>query len=422
MARMGARGAFARWLAVIALSGMALRLAVRAVTGTASYWQDGYTLFADLALSLSQGHGYAWPDGTATAFRVPLYPMLIALTSGGTGADPWPLLVAQALASAGIIVCTAVLARQRFGDRAGLVAAALCAVYPYYAWHDLSLQETGLFTFLAALATVLLCAAREKHRPALALLAGVVLGLAILTRATLLPFAIAGCLWLALPEGDRPAWRLASAGLAFAALALTLAPWLLRAHDITGRYGLGTEFGAAVYAGNHPLTFADYPDRSIDLSRAKVFAAIPPAERAQLDAMGTDETAQGDWYLSKGLAWIAAHPGQFAQGALRKLWAASGPLPSPRHGWLGDLGYAACWTPLLVLGLAGLWRERHMWRRDLPIYAHFATFAGITAVLWAHTSHRSYLDVYLMVFAAGVLAKAFERWRSGLRGKDLLAT
>lgn len=323
------------------------------------------------------------------------------------------------------MICAALLARRRFGDMAGLVAGALCAAYPYYVWHDLSLQETGLFTFLAALATLLLDRARSTGAVRLAALAGLVLGAAILTRATLLPFALLGCLWLALPDrgaGPRIRRRLSMTTLAMAAMGLALSPWLLRAHAITGSYGLGTELGAAIYAGNHPLTFADYPDRSIDLSRAKVFAAIPPAERAQLDAMGTDETAQGDWYLSKGLAWIAAHPGQFAQGALRKLWAASGPLPSPRHGWLGDLGYAACWTPLLVLGLAGLWRERHMWRRDLPIYAHFATFAGITAVLWAHTSHRSYLDVYLMVFAAGVLAKALERWRSGLRGKDLLAS
>lgn len=418
----GSGAAFARWLAAIAVLGLALRLAVRAVAGTASWWQDGYTLFGDLALSLSQGQGYAFPGGPPTAFRVPLYPILIAFTSGGTGASPWPAIVAQALASTGTVVCAALLARQRFGDRAGLLAAALCAAYPYSVWHDLSLQETGLFTFLAALATVLLCKAREEGRGLPAIAAGVVLALAILTRATLLPLAIIGCLWLAMP-GSEPvtprARRLASAGLALAALALTLSPWLVRAHAITGRYGLGTEFGAAVYAGNHPLTFADYPDRSIDLSRAKIFEALAPADRARLDSLG--EAAQSDWYLERGLEWIAAHPGQFLRGALHKLWAAFRPLPSPQHGLIGNLGYAAAWCPLLLLGLAGLWQERRNWRRDLPIHAHLLTFAGITAVLWAHTSHRSYLDVYLMVFAAGALTGAWRRWRKGLRGKDLFA-
>lgn len=418
-ARHGSGAAFARRLAIIAALGLALRLAVRAVAGTTSWWQDGYTLFGDLALGLLQGHGYAFPGGLPTAFRVPLYPILIAFTSGGTGASPWPAILAQALASTGTVVCAALLARQRFGDRAGLLAAALCAAYPYSVWHDLSLQETGLFTFLAALATVLLCTARDAQRWLPAVAAGVVLGLAILTRATLLPFAIIGCLWLALPGSEqvtpRPR-RLASAGLALAALALTISPWLVRAHEITGRYGLGTEFGAAVYAGNHPLTFADYPDRSIDLSRAKIFEALAPADRARLNALG--EAAQSDWYLGRGLEWIAAHPGDFTSGALHKLWAAFRPLPSPRHGWIGNLGYAAAWCPLLLLGLAGLWQERRNWRRDLPIHAHLLTFAGITAVLWAHTSHRSYLDVYLMVFAAGLLERGWQHRRKRLRGKD----
>lgn len=322
------------------------------------------------------------------------------------------------------MICAALLARRRFGDMAGLVAGALCAAYPYYVWHDLSLQETGLFTFLAALATLLLDRARSTGAVRLAALAGLVLGAAILTRATLLPFALLGCLWLALPDrgaGPRIRRRLSMTTLAMAAMGLALSPWLLRAHAITGSYGLGTELGAAIYAGNHPLTFADYPDRSIDLSRAKVFAAIPPREQAELDALDGDEVAQSDWFLRKGLAWIVENPGQFVQGALHKLWAAFRPLPSPLHGWIGNLGYAASWCPLLVLGLAGLWRERGMWRRDLPIYAHIAAFAGITAVLWAHTSHRSYLDVYLIVFAAGLLTQIWAQWRRGLRGKALLS-
>ena len=56
-----------------------------------------------------------------------------------------------------------------------------------------------------------------------------------------------------------------------------------------------------------------------------------------------------------------------------------------------------------------LWHRRRQWREDAPIYAHLATFAAISAVLWAQTSHRSYLDVYLIVFAAGMLDRVWER-------------
>ena len=44
----------------------------------------------------------------------------------------------------------------------------------------------------------------------------------------------------------------------------------------------------------------------------------------------------------------------------------------------------------------------------------FLAFISVTAVFWAHSSHRSYLDVYWIVFAASVVEKV---WTTGcLRG------
>ena len=38
------------------------------------------------------------------------------------------------------------------------------------------------------------------------------------------------------------------------------------------------------------------------------------------------------------------------------------------------------------------------------LYLLFVTCIANTAVFWAHTSHRSYLDVYLIVYSASVIA------------------
>src|SRR5437899_6406468 len=43
---------------------------------------------------------------------------------------------------------------------------------------------------------------------------------------------------------------------------------------------------------------------------------------------------------------------------------------------------------------------RRDWRTHLPIYLLFLSFVAVTAVFWAHSSHRSHLDVYLIVFAS----------------------
>lgn len=270
--------------------------------------------------------------------------------------------------------------------------------------HDVTLQETGLFTFLAALATWLALTARRRGSIGLAALAGLALGAAILTRATLAPFALLAIAWLMLPHSNR---AIAMGLTCLAATLLTLSPWLVRAHELTGRWTLGTEFGAAVFAGNHPLTFSHFPRESIDRSRAAVFASLTPADRAEIPQR--DEAAQSDWYLARGVEWIERHPGATFSGALRKLAAAFGPLPVPRHSLLGDTVHALSFFPVLVLALALLWQRRRRWREDALVHAHIALFAAITAVLWAQTSHRSYLDVYLIVFAAGMLDRLWLR-------------
>jgi hypothetical protein len=80
-------------------------------------------------------------------------------------------------------------------------------------------------------------------------------------------------------------------------------------------------------------------------------------------------------------------------------------LPSPRHGMITDLINVFSYGPVMLLGLWGMARRRALWRDDSLIYLLFATFMLVTAVFWAHTSHRVYLDVYWIVFGAGALAQ-----------------
>lgn len=374
-------------------------------SGTADFWTDGYARYAELARNLAAGRGYAFDLNGPTAFRVPLYPLFIAAVTWGSD-NPWLLLIAQAMVSSGLAALAGLIARRLYGPAAGLVAAAWCAAYPYYAWHDLSLQESGLFAALTAFATWLLLVTRDERRVALSLAAGVALGLAVMTRAMLLPFALLALAWLLLPDERAHSWRrrAATAGLCAAALLATLSPWVIRSHQLTGSYALGTEGGQSLYAGASPLIFSRFPQASIDESRAVIFAAIPSAEAAERDAFSRGNAARASaWYTQRARAMVAADPPGYVARALRKLAIAFGPRPAPHHGMLADAGFAAWWIPLLLLGVAGAWRDRAQWRRNLLFAAHFVAFALVTAAIWAQTAHRAYLDVYLMVLGAPVL-------------------
>ena len=109
------------------------------------------------------------------------------------------------------------------------------------------------------------------------------------------------------------------------------------------------------------------------------------------------------WYANRALAYVRQHPWLTFYGSVRKLRSAFGLFPSPRHGWWADLVHALSYGPVMVLGLSGMWIRRRQWREDATIYAVFAAFIAVTAVFFGHTSHRAYLDVYSIAFAAGPL-------------------
>jgi hypothetical protein len=109
--------------------------------------------------------------------------------------------------------------------------------------------------------------------------------------------------------------------------------------------------------------------------------------------------------MHKGLDYIRSHPRQTILDGFHKIAVAFGWLPAPRRGRAMDLVQAFSYGPIMLLGLWGMWRHRAHWREDSLIYLLFATFMLVTAIFWAQTSHRAYLDVYWFVFAAGALAE-----------------
>jgi len=247
--------------------------------------------------------------------------------------------------------------------------------------------------------------------------AGLALGASVLTRANLAPFALFAPIWLALAGGSGAAqWRrrLLVAVIGAGVGIVTIVPWLIRTYELTGSVTLSTQSGFFLWLGNNPYTFSHYPRESIDRSQYPALAALSSQENSERETRQDNEARVDDWFGKKGLDYIRDHPWRTLGNGFRKIVDAFGWLPSPRRNFWPSLVYALSYGPVMILGLWGMWASRRHWRKHSIFYIQFVTFAAVTAVFFGHTSYRAYLDVYWIVFAAGVLAG----WLSDSRYRD----
>ena len=167
-------------------------------------------------------------DGIApSSYRPPLYPALIAALDVLTH-HPIPALIAvQMVLSTLTVVLVVLVATQQFGDTAGVIAGVILAFAPMTArFSTLVLTET-VFTFLVVAGVW----GWMRGQP---VRAGLAFGLAVLTRASALPYVLALGVYGLLGRRERARGEVLA--LSLVAL-LTVAPWaarnLIQVHRLT---------------------------------------------------------------------------------------------------------------------------------------------------------------------------------------------
>lgn len=183
--------------------------------------------------------------GTGAFYMDPLYPYLLGGLYAVAGHGLWlPRLVNVGFSVATCAV-VAVLGRRVAGPAVGGLAALGLALYEPDVFFAGEIDKTSL-SMLLVVATLAL-----GLRPTLAARAGtgILLGLAVLTRANLLVFAPLGVL-LALRDQKT---RAAGALLFLAGFAVVIAPVTWRNHRVAGEWVLTTtQLGQNFYTGNNP--------------------------------------------------------------------------------------------------------------------------------------------------------------------------
>src|SRR5688572_10698695 len=353
----------------------AARLGVRLYFGEEYFWRNSYSLFYQIAERLAAGHGlsYEWM-GTKYAHRPPVYPALLAATTM-FGRSYIAIVVLQSLIGAGTVLCAYFIGKELFDKTVGRLAAIGVAFYPYFVMHDTALQETGVFTFLTALSVLLLL--KSRHSSSIAFAAGVALGLAILTRATLIGFVPLALLWVLLLSDRVRGQAVRKTAAVSIGLMLVIAPWLVRNYVQIGTPTISTLSGLTLWAGNNPHTFSNYPKQSIDRSVNTAWRGLNPEEDAYIRSL--DEVSQNGWFINKAIEYIKQHPRESLIRAGRKVAAGFSWSLNPERDRSVQTVYFVSYVPVLVLALFGAWLARKQWMEISLIYGLLLSFISVTA-------------------------------------------
>ena len=186
-------------------------------------------LFAGFKLASDQG--LQTPGGIVfNGGHGPVFPVLIGSLILIFGRDVGPLVWAVRLLALPNALLAYLLARRISGPLAGLIATALAALF---CATNLTLSiDTVLMAFCLS-ALLALLGAISKNRPALALLSGFLLGLAILTKESAIvyvPLSLLAVLLLG--------WEVRGALWHYLGVVLACLPWWVWCHSATGGWYL----------------------------------------------------------------------------------------------------------------------------------------------------------------------------------------
>jgi 4-amino-4-deoxy-L-arabinose transferase-like glycosyltransferase len=402
-ARSAAERRFGLALLAIVAAGVVLRVIytlAEAPTPATSLNDEFY--FSALPKLLADGHGWVAPaDFTfngivrPTAEHPPLYTVLLAGLAKLGGRSVELQALTGSIFGAGTIGLVGLIGRRVAGARAGLIAAALAALYPMLIAADGALMSESLFGLLSA--AMLLAAYRLWDAPSIgrALVLGAVAGLAALTRGEALLLLV---LFL-LPLLRRSDGRRASA-VAVAALVVVLAPWTIRNWvEFDQPVVIATNSGSAVGGANCDRT---YHGPELGFWSLQCVGHPPGNEAESLGEAGR-----------RGRRYAADHLGRVPvvlAARLGRVWSVYHPFQRPegRSSRVNKLGVVAFFL-LVPFALAGavLLRRRggDLWILAMPFVA-----VSVTALAtYGNVRFRESAELSLVILAAVALDALLRR-------------
>ncbi|HWB09611.1 MAG TPA: glycosyltransferase family 39 protein [Pirellulales bacterium] len=377
---------------------------------------DGYRALAQNLVE----HGVLGRGSQPTAYRPPLYPIVLAACIAGPWKSETTIALLHLAFGVATVAATVWLAKRWKLNAFSYLAGALVACDPILLNQSALVMTETLATFLAVLSLALISKAVElggRRRVAVMALAGASFGLAALCRPTfLLSIVLAAIAIVAL----LPDWRqrLQTAAALCLAAGCVLLPWGVRnAHQVGKPIVTTTHGGYTLLLGNNPDYYA--------FLRAAPWRAVWRAD--QLDTALTasrsaDETANDRHEYELACRTIREQPAMFVYASLLRFGAFWGVLPhrtTDHESLAGRLTrYAIGVWYFVLFGLALFAVSTGEVRLTAPPWLFATTLATSFTlahlVYWTDLRMRSPLVPAIgLLAAAGAKSWASLRWRWG---------
>jgi len=374
--------------------------------------------YEGLAQRLADGDGFKTPPllgdpDDENADHPPLTVLFLAPVAFVTDGSSLAMRFAIACTGVATVVLSGLLGRAVAGERVGLVAAALAAVYPALWANDTLVMSEALAS--ATTAAVLLATYLLWRTPGVptALLLGAAAGVAMLSRsevALLLPLVVVPMAWLGGRRRGRHGLTLAL--VSTAAAAGMVAPWVLFNMARFERPVLLSHGDGAVLAGaNCDRTYHGHLIGAWDGFCITLERQVEPSVDAEENRRSAFRYIEDHWRrvpevvgVRVARIWGFWRPAQLAEddeAEGKPAWTTVGIIGS---GWV-----------LLALAVpATMWCRRHR-VPVLPLLAPLALVTVVAAVFYGQLRFRAPAEPALVVLGAVALGAVLPEWLSARR-------
>jgi 4-amino-4-deoxy-L-arabinose transferase-like glycosyltransferase len=359
------------------------------------------TSYLDLANDLAEGHEFAVWEPPRRVMRMPGFPALIAASFLTLGKSHIAARLLLSVVSTLGCLLVFMLGRRLFDDRTAFIAAAITAVLPtFVAFSSLFLSESAFaVTLVASLipAASLLKGLSEPKTPNSDLLChaatcGALIGVACYMRPSWLLWAPAVAFFAVIAGRAKPMTWVVAAVMGATTL-LTLLPWAIRNHRVTGHFVLTTLWmGPSLYDGLNPNFTGD--------SEMSFF------DRENLLATMSEYDVNKE-YARRAREFAWNNPGRAIQLSFIKLWRYWKLWPNALqfNSWSEWIAVLASSIPLFTATLLGIWKGRPGWIALALTLGPVLYFAAIHSVFVGSIRYRLPAEYPMTLLAAlGVVA------------------